>query len=190
MTSFFYIPGHRRLSEIGILHRDISPGNIYLWDIEGNGRAPSAGNEGFIADLELASVPQTATTFIAVPVTPDVPEKRTQAGSYLIPIPSNAPQSPPPRAATPQRMVFKSRPVPPKSDPGPSFTVSCCLNIYRNLFISYYHREQLNSSLRKSLMVSFRRGKLHGMFTTIWNHSCLSSSIPSIDASPRFTQMI
>jgi hypothetical protein len=119
------------------LHRDISPGNVYLWDIEGNGRAPSAGNEGFIADLELASVPQEATTFIAVPVTPDIPVKRTQAGPYLIPIPSNTPQSPPPRAATPQHMVFKSSPVPPKSDPGPSFTVSCCLNTYRTVFISY-----------------------------------------------------
>jgi Fungal protein kinase len=127
--TLFSIPGHRRLSEIGILHRDISPGNIYLWDIEGNGRAPSEGNEGFIADLELASVPQEATTLVAVPVTADIPVKRIQAGPYLIPIPSNAPQSPPPQvAATPQRMVFESRPVPSKSDPGPSFTVSCCLN--------------------------------------------------------------
>jgi hypothetical protein len=123
------------------LHRDISPGNVYLWDIEGNGYAPSAGNERFIADLELASVPQPTTTLIAVPVTPDIPVEH-QAGPYLIPIPSDTPQSPPSHAATPQRMVFTSISVPPKSEPGPSFTVSCCLNIYGN----HVHLFQIGNS--------------------------------------------
>jgi hypothetical protein len=75
------------------MHRDISPGNVYLWDIEGNCCAHSAANEGFIVDLELASVPQEAATFIAGPATPDIPAKHTQAAPYLIPIPSNTPQS-------------------------------------------------------------------------------------------------
>jgi Fungal protein kinase len=115
-------PGHLRLTQKGILHRDLSPGNMYIWDVEGNCRPPSAGNEGFISDLELASVPLPTTTLVAIPAVPDSPVK-VQGGPYLIPIPTNTP--PLPLAATSQRKVFESRPVPPKSDAGPSFSVSC-----------------------------------------------------------------
>lgn len=39
------------------MHRDISPGNVYIWDTEANGREPSEAMHGFVADLQLASVP-------------------------------------------------------------------------------------------------------------------------------------
>jgi hypothetical protein len=74
---------------------------MYLWDCEANSCPPTAGNEGFIADLELASVALPANELLAVPYTPDAPDKPTQAGPCIIPIPSNNPPwSPPPPPPT------------------------------------------------------------------------------------------
>jgi hypothetical protein len=65
--SLSFYPGHHRLFEIRVLHRDVSPGTIYLWDSDANLCAPSVGEEGFIADLELAPVPRPQTKLIPVP---------------------------------------------------------------------------------------------------------------------------
>ncbi|KAG2036491.1 hypothetical protein BDR03DRAFT_982941 [Suillus americanus] len=59
LGSLAALKGHEGLVEQGVLHRDMSPGNIFLGD-------PSCaeGWEGFIADLELASVAQPETETI------------------------------------------------------------------------------------------------------------------------------
>lgn len=51
------ITGLEYLTSIGVVHRDISPGNVYLWDTVLNGKGPSNGMRGFVADLEFASLP-------------------------------------------------------------------------------------------------------------------------------------
>ncbi|OAX34308.1 hypothetical protein K503DRAFT_869005 [Rhizopogon vinicolor AM-OR11-026] len=51
------LKGHEILVNHGILHRDMSPGNLYV----GEPGCPE-GSEGFVADLEFASVTQPITT--------------------------------------------------------------------------------------------------------------------------------
>jgi len=48
--------GHETLVDQGIIHRDMSPGNLYL----GQAGCPK-GWEGFVGDLELASVAEIKT---------------------------------------------------------------------------------------------------------------------------------
>ncbi|TDL23520.1 hypothetical protein BD410DRAFT_897566 [Rickenella mellea] len=59
------LKGHEFLSQdCGILHRDISPGNLFLYDEEKNdGKLP--GQDGFVADVELAAVPPPAKEYRA-----------------------------------------------------------------------------------------------------------------------------
>ena len=51
-----HVSGHETLVNQGVLHRDMSPGNLYL----GEAGCPE-GWEGFVADLELASAAQAIT---------------------------------------------------------------------------------------------------------------------------------
>ncbi|KAL6299498.1 hypothetical protein BKA93DRAFT_806666 [Sparassis latifolia] len=78
--------GHQGLVSLGILHRDVSAGNVFLPYPEDD--VPPRGFEGFLADLELASLPAKADIepYVAVPVRE--PE-HTSTGAYLIPIPSD-----------------------------------------------------------------------------------------------------
>ncbi|KAG2366070.1 hypothetical protein BDR07DRAFT_1480638 [Suillus spraguei] len=59
LGSLAAIKGHQGLVEQGILHRDMSPGNIFL-----GGPGCAEGWEGFVADLEFASVAQPETETI------------------------------------------------------------------------------------------------------------------------------
>ncbi|KAG2136358.1 uncharacterized protein EDB93DRAFT_1339467 [Suillus bovinus] len=56
LGSLAALKGHQGLVEQGILHRDMSPGNIFVGDPD-----CTEGWEGFVADLELASVAQPET---------------------------------------------------------------------------------------------------------------------------------
>ncbi|KAG1843182.1 hypothetical protein F4604DRAFT_1689594 [Suillus subluteus] len=69
LGSLTALKGHQGLVEQGILHQDMSPGNIFL------GSPDDAESwEGFVADLELASVvqPETETIFSLHPLSPSV----------------------------------------------------------------------------------------------------------------------
>ncbi|KAG5730582.1 hypothetical protein E4T56_gene21024, partial [Termitomyces sp. T112] len=63
------IKGYRRLNKKkGFLHRDISPGNVFIWDEFQNGKpAPSDDEIGFLADLEFASFPTSQSIYVARP---------------------------------------------------------------------------------------------------------------------------
>ncbi|KAG2132092.1 hypothetical protein DEU56DRAFT_889432 [Suillus clintonianus] len=56
LGSLAALKGHQGLVEQGILHRDMNPGNIFI-----GGPDCAEGWEGFLADLELASVAQSET---------------------------------------------------------------------------------------------------------------------------------
>ncbi|KAG2065797.1 hypothetical protein BDR04DRAFT_1107862 [Suillus decipiens] len=60
LGSLAALKGHQGLVEQGVLHRDMSPGNIFL-----GGPGCAKGWEGFVADLEFASVAQPETETIA-----------------------------------------------------------------------------------------------------------------------------
>ncbi|KAG2127311.1 uncharacterized protein EDB93DRAFT_1109321 [Suillus bovinus] len=68
---------HQRLVEQGILHRDLSPGNIFV----GGGPDCAEGWEGFVADLDLASVaqPDTETVVSSHPLSPAAGQLNTRS---------------------------------------------------------------------------------------------------------------
>jgi serine/threonine protein kinase len=150
---------HRRLSKTGILHRDIRPESIYLWDVDCKGGAPTPGNEGFLVDFDLApSLPRLATDLVAVPPIPDFPDKTIQAGPHMIRIPSNDSQHPPPRSTTPQGMAFEmiKSDLPKRVDQS-SFTVSCRLTIYNLITALTLHKQGTAPFLAKEILDSFHR---------------------------------
>ena len=117
----------------GILHRDISAGNVFLWDMKGNdneddedddieqGRrvGPPPGMEGFLADLELAKLTPLPTSLITVPA-PRLP-RHTASGAMLIGIPTNNPSPPGPLS----RLLFKEQATSPQTA-GPQMMVLYC----------------------------------------------------------------
>ncbi|KAG5640982.1 hypothetical protein DXG03_006456 [Asterophora parasitica] len=139
-----------RLTERGVLHRDISAGNVFLWDSEKNNMGPPKGMEGFLADLEFASYPsgsQVNATLVeknphefkpssSNPLNESAPV-RTADGAYLISIPSNKPRHNLATAAShdsklqgrveeekkSQHHRFSLGPVLPKTAPGPVISV-------------------------------------------------------------------
>ncbi|KAF5383054.1 hypothetical protein D9615_004941 [Tricholomella constricta] len=117
------ITGHRHLHDMGIIHQDISPGNVYLWVSTDDDDGPPPGYEGFIADLELASLPQPKTIDVAVPRLPQPSHSTSPAttkGPYIIPVPSEKPMVAPSPSLVPHHSISETCPAPPKSAPGPA----------------------------------------------------------------------
>lgn len=79
--------GHEFLTNIGTCHRDISPGNLFLCVPEDNGGI-QINVDGFLADVELASVPNSSTETRIVPAPSS---DRKESGAFVIQIPSNNP---------------------------------------------------------------------------------------------------
>ncbi|KAG1884798.1 hypothetical protein F4604DRAFT_1676881 [Suillus subluteus] len=75
LGSLAALKGHQALVEQGILHQDISPGNIFLGDPN-----CAEGWEGFVADLEFASVAQleTETIVSSHPLSPSTSQLNTR----------------------------------------------------------------------------------------------------------------
>ncbi|KAG1719046.1 hypothetical protein EDB19DRAFT_755780 [Suillus lakei] len=75
LGSLAALKGHQGLVEQGILHRDMSPGNIFLGSL-----GCAEGWEGFVADLELASVaqPETETIVTLHPLPPSAGQLNTR----------------------------------------------------------------------------------------------------------------
>ncbi|KAG1720084.1 hypothetical protein EDB19DRAFT_1836220 [Suillus lakei] len=75
LGSLAALKGHQGLVERGVLHRDMSPGNIFLGDL-----GCAEGWEGFVADLELASVahPETETIVTLHPLPPSAGQLNTR----------------------------------------------------------------------------------------------------------------
>jgi hypothetical protein len=103
------------LTKRGILHRDISAGNVFLFDPQGNDTLMSPGEEGFLADVELASMPPS-TEYQAEPVhaSPPVP------GQLFDPLLSQHPRL---AQTTSSHTVFKEITSQPKENHGPDMTV-------------------------------------------------------------------
>lgn len=72
--------------ENGILHRDISPGNVFLFD-KRYGHVMSDGQQGFLADLELAKVPLLKVITITKPVSTP---RHDESGAAIIKVPPSA----------------------------------------------------------------------------------------------------
>ncbi|KAG1719222.1 hypothetical protein EDB19DRAFT_1861120 [Suillus lakei] len=79
LGSLTALKGHQGLVEQGILHRDMSPGNIFI-----GGPGCAEGWEGFVADLEFASVaqPETETVVSLHPLPPSAGQLNTR-GIFL-----------------------------------------------------------------------------------------------------------
>ncbi|KAF9802943.1 hypothetical protein IEO21_09794 [Rhodonia placenta] len=60
------LDAHEFLCEQGIIHRDISPGNILLRDRSYNPDSEPDGGEGFLTDLEFARIPDAVTVIEGV----------------------------------------------------------------------------------------------------------------------------
>jgi hypothetical protein len=113
---FKWHAGHKFLCHHGILHRDISAGNIFIWDSEMNGSPPPEGQDGFLADVELASVKPPASVVETVPAPAD-------PGPHQTSIPFNTSSSSSNPSHHPTRSVFREVLSPPKSSCGPRMTV-------------------------------------------------------------------
>lgn len=126
------------LTACNIIHRDISAGNIYIWDTEANRTKPDEGMEGFIADLELAYVqpPHSEPEYKRVRVSPlgSSPSQAVPAaGVARMPGPWKNPPTPIPMPGAPvpppssMKRVFTGNDI-PSSVPvsaGPEMTVGC-----------------------------------------------------------------
>lgn len=76
--------GHKALHEAGILHRDISPGNILIRTLPkwmADGRlvvVDDPEDSGFLTDFEFASVPQPGTVLTTIRKTVPMPNRSRQ----------------------------------------------------------------------------------------------------------------
>ncbi|KAH0584504.1 hypothetical protein H2248_010040 [Termitomyces sp. 'cryptogamus'] len=114
------IKGYRRLKSKGFLHRDISPGNIFIWDESQNGKpAPCDDEIGFLADLEFASF--LNTRYIARPR--ETVTRLPRGETVVTPILSSANPINYPARDTAVHSVFEEVVV-PKSNIDPEMTVS------------------------------------------------------------------
>ncbi|TDL13723.1 hypothetical protein BD410DRAFT_871902 [Rickenella mellea] len=113
--------GHEFLSkECGILHRDISPGNLFLFDETETKQVKLQGQDGFIADLELAAVPHPTKEYRP---TAKPSGASSGPGPYHIPIPSNLPSHPARDHKGSKHQVFQEFESQGKSQAGPQMTV-------------------------------------------------------------------
>jgi hypothetical protein len=104
------------LTKRGILHRDISAGNVFLFDPQGNDTLMSPGEEGFLADVELASMPPLSTEYQAeqAHASPPVP------GQLFDPLLSQHPRL---AQITSSHTFSKEITSQPKENHGPDMTV-------------------------------------------------------------------
>ncbi len=73
---------HKRLCELDVLHRDISPGNILLALAENSGKV-EVGHEGFLSDFELARVGDEVGVKVYERVASRTKRRRTETRHFL-----------------------------------------------------------------------------------------------------------
>jgi hypothetical protein len=108
-------------NDCGMLHRDVSAGNVFLWDkAANNNEPPEAGMRGFLADVEFALQADTME-LVAQRVPPSHP---IYVPSGLNPAHTGAIKPVKPGGTEHQNTTFTTNKVPKNSD-GPPISVCC-----------------------------------------------------------------